>query len=105
MEESLNKRQVVSGKMDAFSVLELRIRVFSDYGRNLVSDKLLRDLYKIKSNMLFRDLVHSYNGKNFEDFNFVELEQYKEIIYSKINEILMSNNKLLTKLFGEEYGY
>ena len=35
----------------------------------------------------------------------MELEQYKEIIYSKINDILMGNNKLLTKLFGEEYGY
>lgn len=85
--------------------LELRIRVFSDYGRDLVSDELLDKLYKKKFGVVTKDIIKSYDENYFKNLSFIEIDKYKEIIFSKINDIAMGNNQILTKAFGKDYGY
>lgn len=103
IEEQLGRGYTVNGSLKDIQDLELRIRVFSDYGRNLVSEELLDKLYNIKFKILTKDIVHSYNERNFENLNYVELEKYKDIIFKKISDILTGENKVLKDLLGEEY--
>lgn len=103
IEEQLGRGYTVNGSLKDIQDLELRIRVFSDYGRNLVSEELLDKLYNIKFKILTKDIVHSYDERNFGNLNYVELEKYKDIIFKKISDILTGENKVLKDLLGEEY--
>ncbi len=93
-----------NGTLKDFRELELRVRVFSDYGRDLVSDELIKKLYGIKFGIITKDLIHDYNEMRFKNLNYVELEQYKEIIFEKISNILTGKNQVLNHLLGSEYG-
>lgn len=93
-----------NGTLRDFRELELRVRVFSDYSRDLVSDDLIKKLYKIKFGIITRDLIHDYSEMRFKNLNYIELEQYKEIIFEKISNILTGKNEVLSNLLGSEYG-
>lgn len=93
-----------NGTLKDFRELELRVRVFSDYGRDLVSDELIKKLYRIKFGIITKDLIHDYSEMRFKNLNYVELEQYKEIIFEKISNILTGKNQVLSNLLGSEYG-
>lgn len=93
-----------NGTLRDFRELELRVRVFSDYGRDLVSDELIKKLYRIKFGIITKDLIHDYHEMRFKNLNYVELEQYKEIIFEKISNILIGKNEVLSNLLGSEYG-
>lgn len=103
IEEQLSRSYTINGSLRDIQDLELRIRVFSDYGRNLVSEELLDKLYNIKFKILTKDIVHSYDERDFKNLNYVELEKYKDIIFNKISDILTGENKVLKDLLGEEY--
>ena len=105
IEDTINTCSLNSVTLKDIEELELRIRVFSDYGRDLVSGELLDKLYKIKFDVVTRDIVKSYDENYFKNLSFIEIDKYKEIIFSKINDITMGNNEVLTKAFGKDYGY
>jgi len=105
--------------LDRIKELELRYKMFSIYGRNLVTEEEIKDLYKCKFHVLTVDIL----GSNFilpESITYSEQEIYQEIVFDLINklvnqecsyvrELAIANNiatskiiKLIIKYFKEE---
>jgi len=86
--------------------LELKYRIFDEYGRNLVTDDILLRLYKVKFDVLTAN-THDYNKKVITDKTTQrELEFYKRIVMDMVDKIATNANEYLYKYFGEEFfGY
>lgn len=83
--------------------LELKCKIFSEYGRKTITDDDIYTLYNLKFSLLTRDLITKDLDleKIVDNANFLELSLYQEIIMNKINAIVMGNNAEITRLFGK----
>jgi len=73
--------------LDRIKELELRYKMFSIYGRNLVTEEEIKDLYKCKFHVLTVDIL----GSNFilpESITYSEQEIYQEIVFDLINKLV-----------------
>lgn len=83
--------------------LELKCKIFSEYGRKLLNDDDIYALYNLKFNLFTKDLItRDIDLKKYlEHANFLELSLYQEIIMDKINAILTNTNPEIVRVFGD----
>lgn len=72
--------------------LELQYKIFSKYGRNLVTKKYLEKLYEVKFKILTLDIFEDDNFDILSNATFTELECFSEIVLKKIECILKCQN-------------
>lgn len=86
-------------KFKEFNKLELGLTIFYEYGKNLVTIEMIEELYNLKFSII-KENLYDKSFRFFEDYyknlNYAEMEFYEKIIMSRINSILMGNNKVLT---------
>lgn len=81
--------------------LELRYKVFANFGRNFVSEDEINSLYELKFKILALDIIDFSELVKQEKVNFMELECYFKIIDKKIEDILKNENQNLKEVFYE----
>lgn len=74
-------------KEDEIKELELLFKIFTVYGRNLVTKEDLRKVYEVKFRVITKDIFKDINFKIPENLSFTELECYQDIIFKKINRL------------------
>lgn len=98
--EELQKEQ--KDYIDTICFLELRYKVFSKYGRNLVNYEDLEKLYRIKFCILMGNIFTNLNLNIMEYATHIELECYQNIIFEKINRIITGQETYLN-LLADKY--
>ena len=78
--------------------LELRYKVFSLYGRNLVTYEDLEKLYESKFKVLTIDILDDSYSNMIIDITTTEFKVYQDIILSLINQILDGKNSYINTL-------
>ncbi len=72
--------------------LEIFYKVFSIYGRNLVTNDDLKKLYEVKFKLLTYNILDIKEWNILDTLTFTEFECYQEIIFKIIENILKGNN-------------
>lgn len=94
---TLDNPQQIAKYLARIKDIEMLFKIFSKYGRNLVSKTDLENLYQVK----FKLLTYNIFDKKFDildDITFTELECYQDIIFKKIEQILKGNNRYVNDL-------
>lgn len=81
--------------------LEQFYKIFSKYGRNLVSKEQLKRLYEIKFTILTHDILYDRAFDILSNITHTELECYQDIVFRKIENILKGENKRVQNLILE----
>lgn len=81
--------------------LEQFYKIFSKYGRNLVSKEQLKSLYEIKFTILTHDILYDREFDILSNITHTELECYQDIVFRKIESILKGENKHVQNLLLE----
>lgn len=82
--------------------LEIKTKVFFLYGRNLITEEDIFNLYRLK----FACLTRNYMKEKVDlvtDVSHIELECYQEVITQKISDILMGHNSNFNGIFKTTY--
>lgn len=79
--------------------IELLYKVFSKYGRNLVSKEDLSSLYEVKFKLLTCDILDEEQFDILSSVTFTELECYQNIVFQKIEKILKGENDWIQQLY------
>lgn len=80
------------------SLIEVKFKIFQEYGRNLVSEEDITYLYEVKFNILVYNLYFSSGiqiDKHDEGYTY-----YKEIVSQKISRLFEVGNKNVFQNFG-----
>jgi len=88
--------------LDRIKGLELRYKVFSLYGRNLVTYEDLEKLYEGKFCVLNSYILENINVDISKNATYTELECYQNIIVDKINR-LVSGKETYVNLLADKY--
>lgn len=88
---------------NAFEKIEKKVKVFYLYGKNLISEDLINDLYKIKFTLFTSNIINHYDTSIVENMNYIEMECYQNIILFKLENIFKLKNYCFNDLTGEEY--
>ena len=78
--------------------LELKFRIFYEYGHNLITEIDLKELYNLKFDILTMAPIGFIEPLNPDDF---ELEYYEKIIYHQIELIITGKNPNFQAIFLE----
>jgi len=90
-------------KEDDIKLIESYYRIFNEYGRNIISDDDLYNLYKLKFKFLTRN-IHDYDKQIITaKTTFKELESYKKIIMQMIHEISTNRNEVISSFFENNF--
>ena len=86
-----------------FKNLELQYRIFYEYGRNIITDDDLLELYRLKFKFLTRKFnVNDYNIELLtERTTEKEYMCYKTIVEELIENIVSDKDKKIKEMFGE----
>lgn len=98
--EELQKEQ--KAYIDTIHILELRYKIFSKYGRNLVSYDDLEELYENKFCILMANIFTDYDLNILESATHRELECYQYIVSEKINRIITGQETYIN-LLADKY--
>jgi len=98
--EELQKEQ--KAYIDTIHILELRYKIFSKYGRNLVSYDDLEELYENKFCILMANIFTDYDLNILEFATHRELECYQSIVSEKINRIITGQETYIN-LLADKY--
>ena len=93
---------------NGLSIIEAKLRVFDEFGKNIVSMDDLFNLYKLKFNIKTLDINHNMESPLFlsnddEERDFTEYSIYIQIIMQMIEEIRMDKDHLLTYQFDTKH--
>ncbi len=77
--------------LERIKALELEYKIFSIYGRDLVSFNDLEELYENKYWVLISCIFKDCNFNILNEVNFTELECYQNMVMIKINDIVKGN--------------
>lgn len=79
--------------------LELRLRIFYEFGKNLVTEEMFQELYEKKFLILTRDIMDYNKYKNsFASLNGIEQKYYEGIIARKLEVVFSKENSVLSEL-------
>jgi len=78
--------------------LELLYKMFSKYGRNLVTKEELKELYERKFRILTIDIFGDTYENPFKDLTKLEKETYENILFEKVESITKGTNSTLLML-------
>ena len=86
-----------------FKNLELQYRIFYEYGRNIITDDDLLELYRLKFRFLTRKFnVNDYNIELLtERTTDMEYMCYKTLVEELIEKIVSDKDKKIKEMFGE----
>lgn len=89
------------GSLEEIEDLELRLRIFYEFGKNLVIEEMFQELYEKKFLILTRDIMDYNKYKNsFRTINGMLCQKcYERIIARKIETIFSEYNTSLKELF------
>lgn len=80
--------------------LEQKYLLFYEYGRNVVSDEQIKNLYKVKFNILTCDIDFLRESPIREDdYGY---EYYKDIIFNKLQNIILGKNNYFNNTFPND---
>lgn len=82
--------------------LELKLKAFSIYGRNLISEEDISNFYSLKFAALTRNMMKDQSFNLVEKANHFEVECYMDIISSKISNILTGKNDFFNRCFSAD---
>ena len=80
--------------------LELKLKAFSLYGHNLITDDDIKDFYTIKFTYLTNNIITILNFDFTKDTCHFEIECYTDIISKKISDILTGKNRYWNEFFS-----
>ncbi len=80
------------------SVLEMRMKIFSLYGKGIITELMINKLYEFKYELLTFNIMLGGNG--FGRLNYAEVECYDKIIMEKIEDIVRGRNYVLNEFVG-----
>jgi len=104
--EELQKEQ--KAYIDTIHILELRYKIFSKYGRKLITKEEIEELYKSKFKVLISDIFEdTYNGV-LNNATKMELRCFCEILFKIVANLIKGDNKQvseLAKINGITYSY
>ncbi|MCI8331132.1 MAG: M13 family metallopeptidase [Bacilli bacterium] len=89
-----------SFKTNSFQKIEITLKIFSLYGRNLVAYNFIEKLYYYKFLSIANNIYKEYDPKTFENLSYIEMECYDKIINKIIESILLNENWVLYELFS-----
>ncbi len=89
-----------SFKTNSFQKIEITLKIFSLYGRNLVDYNFIEKLYYYKFLNTTSKNYNTYDSKSFENLNYAEMECYNKIINEIIESILFNENWVLQDLLS-----
>lgn len=98
--EELQKEQKTY--LEIIHILELKYKIFSKYGSNLVNYEDLEELYRGKFCILMGNIFTNTNLNILEYATHIELECYQNIISEKINRIITGQETYLN-LLADKY--
>lgn len=82
--------------------LEMKLKAFSIFGRNLITEEDLRNFYQIKFACLIINIFDEKELTIAKNASHIELECYQEIISKKIEDLLTNNNPNLKRIFQRD---
>ncbi len=103
LEELNNIEKTKDNKNDLLhkiNSLEQKYLLFYEYGRNVVSDEQIKNLYKVKFNILTCDIDFLRESPIREDdYGY---EYYKDIIFNKLQNIILGKNNYFNNTFSND---
>lgn len=97
--KTLEKRDEL---LDEITRLEFKYRIFDEFGRHIVTEDEINNLYRVKFDILTIDINNRRVSPINKKTNSKELEVYKQIVMEKIEKIVMGNNRYINRLFGSD---
>lgn len=79
--------------------LEFKLRIFYEFGQNLVTDEMFQELYNKKFLILTKDIMdcNTYRTK-FRGLKYIEQKCYEEIIAKKLEKVFSNQNSNLESI-------
>jgi len=95
--KSVSNREML---LEQITRLEFKYRIFDEFGRHIVTEEQINNLYRVKFDILTIDINNRRESPINKKTNSKELEVYKQVVMEKIEKIVTGNNKYISLLFG-----
>lgn len=107
IESAINYVKPKEFNADDLRKLEIRFRVFDEFGKDIVSMEDLYNLYKLKFDYTVVDIYKNHDKPLFlsiedEQRDFIEYSIYGQIIMEMIEDLLTDKGRRLSKQFGTQ---
>lgn len=90
-------------KLEKFNELELKMRIFAEFGSDLVTKEMLDELYTLKFNIITENIIETYDTNYFTTMNYSEMECYQNLIMKRLERILMGKNPIFNIPLKDNY--
>ena len=97
---AIEKKLEIHDSVSCLKDLELKLKAFSLYGHNLITENDIKDFYTIKFASLTNNIITILNFDFTKDTCHFEIECYTGIISKKISDILTGKNRYWNELFS-----
>ena len=107
IESAINYVKPKEFNADDLRKLEIRFRVFDEFGKDIVSMEDLYNLYKLKFDYTVVDIYKNHDKPLFlsiedEQRDFIEYSIYGQIIMEMIEDLLTDKDRRLLRQFGTQ---
>lgn len=96
---AIEKKSEIHESVSGVKDLELKLKAFSLYGHNLITDDDIKDFCTIKFTSLTNNIITILNFDFTKDTCHFEIECYIDIISKKISDILTGKNRYWNEIF------